>query len=105
VVDVAMNSTPPFRSHSFTFASFVQTLPTDEHSSYKPMYMRAAKNRNHSTKPPGSKCDSHHPDKVTYSIPDVRTRSNRAHIEETLIHDENVVCHTTSGLELMCPYH
>lgn len=40
--------------------------------------------------------DSHCLEKVDYSIRCPNTRSIRAHIEEFLTHDENVVSHTTS---------
>ena len=49
--------------------------------------------------PPGSEYDSHHHDKVNYSISHPNTRSTRAHIDDSFKHDENVVSHTTNVLE------
>lgn len=48
---------------------------------------------------PGSKYDSHHLDKVSYSILYPSTRFIEEFIEESLTHDENVVSHITSMLE------
>ena len=55
--------------------------------------------------PPRFEYDSHRPDKVNYFIPPPPpyTRSTTTHIEEPLVHDENVVSNTTSMLESECP--
>ena len=52
----------------------------------------------------GSEYDYHRLNNlVNYSIPHPNTRSTRAHIDEFLTHDKNVVSHTTSMLESECP--
>lgn len=53
--------------------------------------------------PPRHEYDSHHPDKVNYSIPHPNNKRMLACIEESFKHDESVGSHTTNILELECP--
>jgi hypothetical protein len=46
--------------------------------------------------------DSHHPNKVNFSIPCINTRSTRAHIEEALSDLGFRVAYTTTVLEIDC---
>jgi hypothetical protein len=52
--------------------------------------------------PPDSEHDSHHPNKVNYSILHMNTRSTRARMEGALSNPSHGIAHTTSILETDC---